>query len=294
MRPRVPWSALWLALQLTAVWGRLLLVVLLSLGLLLPACDACDPSAFVLDEFAGRCRALSNAVRDAGLAGRLDLPEKADYTRVLLTLWVDFFLDHGVIPPPIYASVASSSWIGSTRRLGRRVDGLARDLDSAASISVLLVESTACPLEFLQNPESLQSVWAVLHDWEQALASPSMLEPGQLVAVANFDFTPADIAAGVASGVASAQEQWLHQVILQPTERLSELFYAYPGLFTRLQLFRENAIGTWQRHQRLVGVGTVAAVELAFLASSLRDMVAEELFFWQELLFAGNGIREMP
>lgn len=112
---------------------------------------ACSPSDFILDDFSKRCRSLAEQVRDTELAHRMDFPDAASRSALLLDSWLAFFLDHGVTPPPVYASMTGPAWEAGMRSMGTRIGELGR----GEPVSPEALEIMTLPLELLASPQQL-------------------------------------------------------------------------------------------------------------------------------------------
>jgi len=147
---------------------------------------ACDPSDFVLDDFASRCKDLSGKIRDTELAFRMRFPDSASRSALLLDAWLSFFLDHGVTPPPIYASMPWPAWENGMRSLGSRIGGLGR----GEPVSPEALDLMTLPLELLAQPDHLfpfqNALATVTRRFEEIIAgtgsASDALSPAQLAA----------------------------------------------------------------------------------------------------------------
>ncbi len=126
------------------------LIVLFCVSERCPA-RACSPSDFVLDDFAARCKDLSGKIRDTELSYRMRFPDAASRSALLLDAWLSFFLDHGVTPPPVYASMTGPAWENGMRSLGTRIGGLGRGEPASPEALDLMT----LPLELLAQPDHL-------------------------------------------------------------------------------------------------------------------------------------------
>ncbi len=97
------------------------------LMLLLPsAVAACSVGDFVPAAFTERCRKLLQNLETGIMAARMESPSAAEYLDRLAVDWVDFQLDHGAFPPPLFAGVATDAWASASWRIGRVISEVDR------------------------------------------------------------------------------------------------------------------------------------------------------------------------
>ena len=143
--------------------------VFVAAGLLGPAgAGACDPGNFVIDEFARGCAQLAETAREAEVATRLDLPAAPECRERLRTAYVKFFLEHGRVPPPSVASLATTTWQAATQAMGEAVLGLGREgATTTPDLTALLL-----PVDLLGDPAAHFRACSVMASWGAVLALP--------------------------------------------------------------------------------------------------------------------------
>lgn len=145
---------------------------------------ACSPSDFVLDDFAKRCLDLTEQIKDTELAQRMAFPDAASRSALLLDSWLSFFLDHGVTPPPIYASMAGPAWEAGMRSIGTHIGDLGRgEATSPESMDLMILpfELLARPEQLLPFQDALASLGSRIEEITAKTASASeMPSPAQL------------------------------------------------------------------------------------------------------------------
>jgi len=225
--------------------------------------SACSPSDFVLDDFAARCKDLAEKVRDTELAQRMRFPDAASRSALLLDAWLSFYLDHGVTPPPVYASMAGPAWENGMRSLGTTIGGLGR----GEPVSPIALDLMTFPLELLAQPERLLP-------FQNALATVS--------------FRLEEIVSGSASATSVSLPAHLaaDPEIGRSLALVSELCESAPSLRTRLSTLYESLTAAQtdtpaSSAPQLSDEDQSALLELHL--GSLRDEVAflSPIAFWQ-------------
>jgi hypothetical protein len=125
--------------------------------------EACDPSQFVLSEFAGRCQRLVQTIQDLDLARRLARPDQEKRRQDMLSAWITFFLGHGDRPPPLAGvDLGGRNWASHTRQLGYRIGRFALQEAPADDLEAMVM-----PLHLLTDPPRLEKIHGILasNDW---------------------------------------------------------------------------------------------------------------------------------
>lgn len=252
----------------------IVLIALLFLPCFSVRCSvhACSPSDFVLDDFATRCKDLSGKVRDTELAHRMGFPDAASRSALLLDAWLSFFLDHGVTPPPVYASMTGPAWENGMRNLGSRIGGLGRGEPTSREALDLMT----LPLELLAQPDHL-------FPFQNALATVTRRIREVIAGTGSASrlLSPAQLAADHEIGQSFALISGICENAPALRARLSTLYSSLTALSADTRPNTASAAGTVDEEMLLNDEDRRALMELHL--DSLRDEVAflSPIAFWQ-------------
>lgn len=189
-------------------------------------------------------------------------PDAASRSALLLDAWLSFYLDHGVTPPPVYASMTGPAWENGMRSLGTRIGGLGRGEPASPEALDLMT----LPFELLAQPDHLlplqNALTTATRRLEEIMAS-----------------------AGSASGTLSPAQLATDQEIGQSFALISGMCENAPALRARLSTLYSSltasAGGPADGETPLNDEDRCALLELHL--GSLRDEVAflSPIAFWQ-------------
>ena len=129
---------------------------------------ACDGDDFVYEEFGQRCLKMSELIRQFQMSKKMNLPDRDKFKRQLLNEWVDFFLDHGNMPPGGFSNIATDTWSLTISEVGQYIGKMAyQNLPYEQSM-------TACiPFDLLGQPIKLSNVRTAIESWRTILNEPN-------------------------------------------------------------------------------------------------------------------------
>jgi|GEM_PF-3989488 len=177
----------------------------------------CGPAEFVIDQFAAKCKSISEGLKEVELGRKMDLPDIASRTSRLLNLWVDFFLDHGDTPPPVFKSVDGNKWKISTRFIGHELQSFLRNEKPSEEIESVLVT-----LDIISDPKKLVEIHAILATWSLAI----------------------DVKPDLGS---SADGEWIKNTLVEPLCALGSKLGKFQGLCFRMESFIKSELEEWHQ-----------------------------------------------
>ena len=223
--------------------------MLVLVFLFLYPASACNLESFVPLQFYDHCRDLAAKVQEAAVSRKLGHPDADKLANRLLNAWVDFYLEHGSNPPPMFAHISSESWLAAMRTMGygiRHLVDQSPDNDDG--------DSTLLPLYLLVNPAELAESGNMISSWTMSLESNlftsenpasftlwlenSAVKPLMAVNEILGDKFPR-LSERVSEFLVKIREDWRPVVHADPAEQASMAIELMPRL--RRDVFKENS-----------------------------------------------------
>jgi len=199
-------------------------------------------------------------------------PDAASRSALLLDAWLSFFLDHGVTPPPVYASLTGPAWENGMRSLGSRIGGLGR----GEPVSPEALDLMTLPLEPLAQPDHL-------FPFQNALATATRRFESILAGIgsASTPLSPTYLAADREIGQSFALISGMCENAPALRARLSTLYSSLTALSADIPQDAASAADSIEGELPLNDEDRRALLELHL--GSLRDEVAflSPIAFWQ-------------
>lgn len=151
------------------IWGPVFVLLILLIFLVARPGETCALEDFIPAEFTDRCRHMQQSIDTAHMAARMETPTAPEYIDKVMAEWVDFQLDHGAAPPPLFQSVATDTWASVTWRIGRSIAAASRNQWNPADL-----EEAKLILLQMSEPSRIEKNRDLLASWSLAL----MKEPG--------------------------------------------------------------------------------------------------------------------
>lgn len=212
----------------------------------------------------------------------MKFPDAASRSALLLDAWLSFFLDHGVTPPPVYASIPGPGWENGMRSLGSHIGGLGR----GEPVSPEALDLMTLPLELLAQPDHL-------FPFQNALATISRRIEEIMAGsgCASETPSPAQLAADPDIGRSFAFISGMCENAPALQTRLSTLYLSLTALSADTSPNNAAASGTADGEMLLDDEDRCALVELHI--GSLQDEVAflSPIAFWQPQPTASTASR---